>query len=296
MTLETLDDTRCHLGEGPLWDIGQQALYWVDSLAPSLFRHDWATRTTQRWDLSGDSIGSLAVRRTGGLIMAMDTGFYFFNPRNGQSLQIADPLADTPHSHFNDGKVDRAGRFVAGGVHGVAGTSRQPEPVCGMFCLDTDLSVRRVLDGFACFNGPCFSPDGKRLYVTGRGDMKHIEAFDYDPDTGRVDPASKGSRVLIDDIDPDGATVDADGFIWSAQWGDGCVLRLSPEGVIDRRIEVPGQVVSSVMFGGPDLDILFVTTLGQPHWGTTPTADHAGAVFVFRHTGVKGLPEHRFEG
>lgn len=292
MKLETLDETRCHLGEGPVWDMEEQALYWVDSLAPAVFRHDWNTRSTRRWDLSGESVGSLAVREAGGLIVTMDTGFHTFDPVSGKTELIADPLHGVEHSHFNDGKVDRAGRFVAGGVNGVAGSGQEPQPVCGMFALATDMSVTQTLDAFACFNGPCFSPDGETLYVTGRGDMAYIEAFDYDLATGTV---SEG-HVLISDIDPDGATVDSDGFILSAQWEGGSALRISPSGEIERRIDLQGQIVSSVMFGGPDLDIVFVTTLGKPHWGTTPTAPDAGAVFVLRDTGMKGLPERRFGG
>jgi len=270
----------------------EQALYWVDSISPAIFRHDWANRTTRRWNLTGGSIGSLAVRKSGGLILAMDTGFRSFDPLTGSTELIADPLAGITDTRFNDGKVDHAGRFVSGGVNGVAGSGHEPQPVCGMFRLDHDLSVNRILDGFACFNGPCFSPDGKTFYVTGRGNMQHIEAFAYDPGTG----TAGAGKVLIDGIDPDGATVDSEGFIWSAQWGDGCVLRISPEGEIDHRINLPDHVVSSVMFGGPELDTLFITTLGKPHWGITPSAADAGAVFVIQDTGFQGLPERRFDG
>lgn len=295
--MQVLDDTRCHLGEGPVWDVAAQALYWVDSLGPTVYRHDWTTRATRCWDLGGDGdyVGSLAVRKDGnGLILAMGKGFYLFDMESGRTDLIKEPLADQPHSRFNDGKVDRAGRFVAGGVNGSAGSDQQPQPqpVCGMFAVEPDLNVRQVLGEFACFNGPSFSPDGETFYVTGRGDMAHIEAFRYDTDTGTV-----GDRhILIDGIDPDGATVDADGYIWSAQWEAGCVLRVSPNGKIHKRIDVPGHIVSSVMFGGPDLDILFVTTLGEPHWGTVPTAPDAGAVFVIRDVGCRGLPEPRFGG
>lgn len=292
MNIETLDENRCHLGEGPVWDVTEQALYWVDSLGPTVFRHDWATRTTRRWDLPGSYVGSLAVRDNGGLILTMDTGFHAFDPDTGDISLLADPFAGMNATKFNDGKVDHAGRFVAGGVNGNAGSGQEPQPVCGMFRLDADLTAHRVLDGFACFNGPCFSPDGGTLYVTGRGDMLHIEAFDYHLITGTV----SNGRVLIEGIDPDGATVDCEGYIWSAQWGGEGVLRISPDGRIDRRIELPGQVVSSVMFGGPDLNTLFMTTLGRPHWGTVPQARNAGAVFVIQEPGATGLPEHRFVG
>ena len=292
MRIDILDNTRCDLGEGPVWDVAEQALYWVDSLGPAVFRYDWAGRTTQRWDLSGESIGSLAVRQAGGLILAMDTGLHTFDLASGNTRLIAEPLAGLADTHFNDGKVDHAGRFVVGGVNGSVGPGQEPQPVCDMFRLETDLSMTRVIGEFACFNGPCYSPDGHTFYVTGRGDTQYIEAFSHDPVNGSL----SDGRVLIDGIDPDGATVDSEGFIWSAQWGDGCVLRISPQGEIERRIELPGQVVSSVMFGGPELDILFVTTLGRPHWNTIPRGSDAGAVFVIYDTGFRGLPEHRFEG
>lgn len=292
MNIEALDDSRSQLAEGPVWDEAEQSLYWTDALAPAILRHDWATRTTTRWDLKAESVGSLAVRTGGGLILAMDEGFYTFDPATGDTSPVFEPFAGQPANRFNDGKTDRQGRFVSGGVNGVGGSDQPPQPVCSMFTVGADLGVTPGIGGFACFNGPCFSPDGRTFYVNGRGDMRHIEAFDYDPDTGEIGEG----RVLIGGLDPDGTTVDTDGFLWCAQWESACVLRISPDGEIDRRIDLPGHVVSSVMIGGLDLDILFVTTLGRPYWGSTPTADDAGAVLVIRDLGLKGIAESRFAG
>jgi L-arabinonolactonase len=294
MKITLLDDTRCDLGEGPVWDEAEQALYWVDSLGPTIYRHDWETRTTVHWVPSGESIGSLAVRSGSGLILAMDDGLHTYDLSSGASTIIAEPLATIEHCHFNDGKVDRAGNFVAGGVYGNAGSGVEPQPFCPMVRLDENHGVTTEMGQFLCFNGPCFSPDGKTLYVNGRGNMCHIEALPYDLETGKIDESA--SRILIDDINPDGTTVDTDGTLWSAQWDHHCVLGISPGGAVTNRIELAGQVVSSVMFGGPDLDIMFVTTLGKPHWGTTPEAGDAGAVFVIEGSGAKGLAEPRFAG
>ena len=292
LRIEVLNDVRCRLAEGPVWDVGEQALYWCDLLAGGVWRYDWRSGTTRDWILPGGMLGSLAVREGGNLMLAMGSAFCLFDPETGVLQEIAAPLAGTAHARFNDGKIDREGRFVAGGVHGVAGSGIGPEPICGAFQLSADRGVRPLADGFACFNGPCFSPDGQTLYVTGRGGMTGIEAMAYDSASGEVGDAC----VLIDGIDPDGATVDAEGFIWSAQWAAGCVLRVSPEGEIAHRIELPGHVVSSVMFGGPDLDILFVTTLGEPYWGAEPQAPDAGAVLTIRGLGVRGLAERRYAG
>jgi len=292
MNIRPLDDNRCFLGESPVWDTAEQALYWVDSLTPALYRYDWATRQTRRWDLPGQSVGSLAVRRDGGLLLAMDQGFHAFDPESGTTSLIAEPFAGRDLVRFNDGKVDPAGRFIAGGMHGAVGEGNGPEPVADMVSLSADGAVTTLLGGFGCFNGPCFSPDGRTLYVAGRGDLFNIEAFAYDPESGALGEG----HVLIEGIDPDGCTVDADGFLWSAQFGAGEILRIAPDGSIAGRIALPGQITASVMFGGPGLDLLFVTTLGRPFWGIDPTAPDAGAVFVVEGSGYRGLPEHRFAG
>ena len=103
-------------------------------------------------------------------------------------------------------------------------------------------------------------------------------------------------RVFLSGCNPDGATVDADGFVWSAQWDDACLLRISPDGAIHARIEFPGQIVSSVMFGGPELDQIYVTTTAAEVCGVTPTAESPGRVLVVSDSGYRGRPEPRFAG
>ena len=106
----------------------------------------------------------------------------------------------------------------------------------------------------------------------------------------------RNGRVLLQGCNPDGATVDAVGFIWSAQWDDACLLRIAPDGSVDARLEIPGQVVTSVMFGGADLDSIFVTTIGDSVQGTTPGGDAPGRVLVIEGSGFRGRAEPRFKG
>lgn len=153
-----------------------------------------------------------------------------------------------------------------------------------------DLEVTQLLDGFNCFNRPCFSPSGDKLYVTGRI-TGVIEAFDYDP----AESPDKG-KVSIEGCNPDGATVDEEGYIWSAQWSRQCVVRISPEGEVDTQVAIPGQIVSSVMFGGPDLDLIYVTTIGAEVIGEVPMAESAGMTLVAEGTGFRGRPEPMFKG
>lgn len=292
MDIRPLDDTRCFLAESPVWDVEEQALYWIDGLDPALYRHDWASGTTRQWTLPASGVGSLALRRGGGLLLAMDQGLYTFDLDSGEARPVGEPFAGRDRVRFNDGKVDPAGRFIVGGMDGGVDDGAVSEPISHMIAVGADFSVTTLLDGVGCLNGPCFSPDGRTLYLAGRGDLTTIEAFDYDPATG----ALCNGRVIIEGVAPDGATVDADGFLWSTQFGAGEVLRLTPRGEVVDRILLPGQLTASVMFGGPDLDLLFVTTMGRPFWGVEPTEPDAGAVFVIEGSGFHGLPEHRFAG
>lgn len=286
MKISALDDHQCHLGEGPLWDVVEQALYWVDSYAPRLFRYDSASARTESWKLSGGQVGSLALRERGGLILAMDQGFYAFEPQTGEVEAIAIPLAGREGLRLNDGKVDPFGSFVAGGMNI---DYRQSEN-CPMFRLSPRLEVEQILDGFECFNGPCFDEAGDLLYVTGR-DEGVIEVFDYGPAQ-----KPRNGRVLLEGCNPDGATVDAEGFIWSAQWDDECLLRISPGGEVDTRLQVPGQIVSSVTFGGAELDQIFVTTVGEEVHGAVPAGELPGRLLVIEDSGFRGRAEPRFKG
>lgn len=286
MKISALNDHQCHLGEGPLWDVAEQALYWVDSYSPRLFRYDNASARTVSWDLPGRQVGSIAVRERGGLILAMDQGFYAFEPQTGEAEAIAMPLAGRQGLRLNDGKVDPFGSFVAGGMNI---DYRQSEN-CPMFRLSPQLEVAEILDGFDCFNGPCFNEAGDLLYVTGRNEGV-VEVFDYGPSQ-----TPRNGRALLEDCNPDGATVDAEGFIWSAQWDDECLLRIAPDGRVDTRLEIPGQIVSSVMFGGAELDQIFVTTVGNEVHGAVPSGELPGRLLVIENSGFRGRAEPRFKG
>lgn len=293
MQIEPIGDIRCRLGEGPLWDAEGQALYWVDAPAARLHRVFWPSRETQTWELPSPNVGSLALRRDGGAVIAMDRGFYALDMQSGAATALAQVLDAPEPVRFNDGKTDRQGRFIAGSMDLDEGMSR---PVGLAYQLATDLTPTRLLGGFTCFNGPCFSPDGETFYCTGRKPGS-IEAFDYDIDDG----AASNPRLLIgDDLNCDGATVDQDGCLWSAQWDHGTVLRITPDGRRDGQVDLPGWCVSSVMFGGPELDILFVTTVSAYAGSVADAPDSdspdGGALLALHGTGHKGIAERRFAG
>jgi L-arabinonolactonase len=286
--ISALGEYQCQLGEGPLWDPQGEALYWVDSFAPALYRYDFSSGKTQTWPLPGSTVGSLTLRSTGGLILAMDQGIYAFDPANGEVELIVQPLAGTDGLRLNDGKVDPFGNFVTGAMN----IDFRRHVDCSMYLLTAEFELRDILQGFSCFNGPCFSAAGDLLYVTGRDECA-IEVFDYGPEL-----SPRNGRILLADCNPDGATVDAEGYIWSAQWDDACIIRIDPDGSLDKRIDFPGQVVSSVMFGGPKLDLIYVTTTSVEVHGVAPAPSVAspGRVLVVSGTGYRGRPEPMFAG
>lgn len=297
--IRPLVDCRNHLGENPLWDIAEERLYWIDSTACEIWscRADGSEVQTR---YVPDYIGSMALRCGGGAVLALASGFHLYDFTRQKTDLIANPLADLPDYRFNDGKVDRAGRFFAGAMgydfHRPDVTAqRSPGDQGPLFRLDPDLSVHRIDDGMICFNAPCWSPDNRTFYY---GDSEHrtIWASDYDMATGNV----TNRRTFISDHGfagtVDGATVDSEGFIWNAKVLGGQIIRYAPDGSIDRIINMPVRNVTSVMFGGPQLDILFVTSMAKPLRGVPTTQSDAGAVFAIHGLGVQGLPETRFAG
>jgi sugar lactone lactonase YvrE len=191
---------------------------------------------------------------------------------------------------MNDGKVDRQGRFVTGSMD-----FEESEPVGKLFRLDPDLSVHTLDTGIICSNGPCWSPDGRTFYFTDTG-RKLIWAYDYDTATGDV----RSRRVFTSFADqrglPDGATVDSEGFVWSCEVYSGRLIRFDPRGVVDRIVGLPVNSTTSLIFGGPDLDIAYVTSMARPHGYRYHHEREAGFVFAIHGLGVRGIEEPRFRG
>ncbi|TLU71565.1 SMP-30/gluconolactonase/LRE family protein [Lichenicoccus roseus] len=291
MRIEILADVKTTLGEGPLWDIEEQRLYWIDSFDGRVFRCTADGREIRAWDVS-QKIGSMALRRNGGAIVSLQRGFHTLDFNTGEVTLIHDPEPGLAANRLNDGKVDRQGRFVAGSMD-----TMEEGPNGALYRLDPDMTVHRLDDGIICSNGPCWSPDGRTFYFTDTWSGE-IWAYDYDTATGGV--SNRRTFATVDTSGggaADGATVDADGFVWSALVYDGKLVRYATDGTVDRVIEMPVKKVTSVMFGGPDLDVLYVTTMAKPPLPRFPDdGPLRGSVFAIRDLGVRGLPEMRFAG
>jgi sugar lactone lactonase YvrE len=278
------------LGEGPVWSSGEQALYWVDIESHRFSRLVVATGTYDVFDV-GVRVGVLALRSSGGLVMATKKGFAFWEPRTQALRLLVDPEADKPTNRFNDGAVDCQGRFWAGTMCEVPEQRQGSEG--SLYRLDADLSVHLMETGLTISNGIGWSPDNAVMYLTDT--LVHaIYAYDFDPSTGRIE----NRRPFISTTDeagfPDGLTVDSEGGIWSARWGGWKVTRYDPTGKGEREIHLPVAYPTSCAFGGEHLDELYITSartaLSEEQRKTQP---YAGDLFRVK-TGMKGLDQPKF--
>ncbi|MBV9243595.1 MAG: SMP-30/gluconolactonase/LRE family protein [Methylobacteriaceae bacterium] len=290
MRIEVLVDVKTILGEGPLWDVAQQRLYWIDSFGCNVFRCTADGREIRAWDVPA-KIGSMALRKDGdGAIVSLANGFHALDFKTGDCTLIHDPEPNKPKNRINDGKVDRRGRFVAGSMD-----TMEEGPNGALYRLDPDFSVHKLESNIIVSNGPCWSPDDKTFYFTDTW-TGEIWAYDYDIATGNV--ANRRTFAKVDTSGggaADGSTVDAEGFVWNALVYDSKIVRYAPDGMVDRIIHMPVRKVTSVNFGGPELDILFATSMAKPPLPRFPgDGVMRGSLFAIRDLGVRGVPEPRF--
>ncbi len=292
VAIECVVPSRSQVGEGAVWDVQDAALWWVDIKAGLIHRHDPASGTNDVFDF-GEPVGCLARRDAGGLIVAARTGFYFYDPQTGARQPLADPEAHLPGNRFNDGTTDPRGRFWAGTMKDDGGPpARQGQ----FYRYDPDGRVTAHFDMLFTTNGSAFSPDGRTMYFSDSNPgVRTIWACDYDPDTG----TPSRQRVFFDTNQvagrPDGGTVDADGCYWMAGVGGWQVVRITPGGEVDAIIEMPVERPTKPMFGGADLDTLFVTSIGAGADGDARQPE-AGSLFAITGLGATGVPQARFAG
>jgi sugar lactone lactonase YvrE len=280
--------TQAHLGEGPVWDAALQRLWWLDIKGKVLHWFDPGAGSAGSTALDR-MIGSVAPRANGqGLLAAAEDGVGVLDPATGHFDKRVDEEPDRKANRANDGNVDVGGRYWFGTM------ADDERTVSGaIYRLDADWTCTRVLDDIHISNTLVCSPDGDWLYVadspTGR-----IDRLAIDPGTGRV--GARVPWVTVDAGAPDGSAVDAQGYLWNAQWGAGRIVRYAPDGRVDRIVAMPVSQASSCTFGGPELDTLYITTarhnLSAEQLAREPLA---GSLLAFK-PGVKGLPLPPFAG
>jgi len=281
------------LGEGPVWDWRNRKLYWVDIEGFAVHRYDPETRNHRIIDV-GQYVGSVAIRKSKGLVAALKSGFVSLDPETGKIDLIADVESHLPGNRFNDGKCDPAGRFWAGSL---ALDERERDGKANLYCLDVDNSVRLMVSGVTISNGLAWTQDERSMYYIDSQTQK-VVAYDYDKLSGGI----SHPRTVIE-VDarekgwPDGMAIDEEGMLWIAHWDGGRICRWNPRtGVELAAITLPVSRPTSCVFGGEDFGTLYITT-ARTGVETEKLAQQplAGSLFKCR-PGVRGLPMYEFGG
>ncbi len=280
MEPQLIADYACHTGENPLWHPMEKKVYWTDIPQGRMFRYDPATGQHELC-YEGEVVGGFTVQADGALLLFMAKGAVA-TWRDGQLDYIIEELPDERDNRFNDVIADPLGRVFCG----VMSTKDRPGR---LYRLDTDGTITVLLEGIGVSNGLGFTPDRKQLYYTDSPARK-IYLFDYESETGAI--YNQRTFVEVSDAEgegwPDGMTVDAEGYVWSARWDGGCIVRYAPDGTEERRIKFPAKKVASLIFGGEDYTDLYVICAG----GQNKDTDGAGAGALFRlNLGIRGVPE-----
>lgn len=277
------------IGECPTWNVDENALYWVDTRQPFIHRRD-AAGHVKSWAMP-TGIGAIAFRRSGGLIAGMQNGFALIDLQKDTVDPFYDPEPGMPENRLNDGKCDRLGRFWCG--------SRDADgknPTGSLYRVDPDLTCHRMDTGIIISNAMAFSPTAPVL-IYGDSTGETVYRYDFDEAKGTV----SNRQVYLDTRHVpwrvDGANFDSEGYYWAALVYDWSIGRFAPDGRLDRLIRLPTRFPTMCCFGGPDLDILYVTTasyfLDEAGRRQQPLA---GAVLSIHGLGARGLPPERFAG
>ncbi|ELR23011.1 SMP30/CGR1 family protein [Acanthamoeba castellanii str. Neff] len=286
VTVELVWRGPAWLGEGPLWHPTEGALYYLDCIRPELHRLDVETGEHKSWMMPA-LIGSIAPRAKGGLIAALGKGraAITFDDKWEINIAMEQDILGNIDLRLNDGKCDRQGRFWVGTV---AADFDQPDG--SLYRLDLDGSVHEMEQKIKVSNGLAWSLDNKTMYYTDSPN-REIYTYDFDEKTGNISNRKVFATIAQDAGVPDGLTIDSEGNIWSAHWDGYRVTKYRPDGSVDRVIKMPAQRPTSCMFGGKNLDVLYVTSASRDIGETESLKGELdGALFA------KGLPETAFLG
>lgn len=290
LTAELVLDARVLLGEGPWWNARTGQLYWVDIEGCAVHVFDPATGQDRKIDV-GQMVGCVVGRKSGGVVLALQHGFYHLDLETEKLTPLVDPESHLPDNRFNDGKCDSRGRFWAGTTR-----VKHDEPEGFLYMLDADLNVHRRLDDVWISNGLAWSQDDRTMYFID-SPTGEVIAFDFDAAAGEIG----NERVVIEIPEgggsPDGMTIDEEGMLWIALWDGWRVIRVNPEnGAIIGEIKLPVARPTSCVFGGVNLDELYITTastrLPPEELAKQPLA---GGLFRCK-PGVKGFAAVEFVG
>jgi len=275
---EMVVDEKSVIGECPLWHPLEKRVYWLDIGSGSIHRYDPEQKSHERV-YQGIRVGGFTIQADGTLLLFMDRGAVGIW-KNGELTFVIDEIPEERDTRFNDVIADPEGRVFCGTMP----TKDRPGR---LYRLDPNGNLTRILDGIEISNGMGFTVDRKQMYFTDSG-KGEIYLFDYDQQCGEIDNRRLFLRAPRSEGVPDGMTVDAEGYVWSARWNGGCVVRYAPNGKEVLRIHFPAKKVSCVTFGGEDYMDIYVTTAGGDN--REEEGSGAGALFSLNFD-IQGLPE-----
>ncbi|SDM83901.1 Sugar lactone lactonase YvrE [Paenibacillus sp. yr247] len=287
-TVQLVLDAKAILAEGPCWNAEQRLLYWVDIVGEKFGRFDPETGKNEDFSI-GEYVGAVVCAGENEVVLATQSGFQTYQMKQHELTPLIDPESHLPRNRFNDGKCDSRGRFWAGTMEII-----EKEATGSLYVLETDLSYRKVYEGVGVSNGIAWSLDEKEMYYIDSM-KKLVLAFEFDVEKGEI----SNPRILIDFRTekgfPDGMTMDEEGMLWIAHWDGWQVSRWNPQtGQKMDSIAVPAAKATSCVFGGDELDTLYITTARKGlQVDQLEEQPHAGGIFAVK-PGVKGTKTYSF--
>lgn len=286
MKADLLVDCANILGEGVQWNEDHQRVWWTDIHGSKLWSCDANGGDVASLE-TAERLGSFAFDPDNNVLAAFETGIFRWNLDTDRLERLTDFEPKHATSRLNDGRCDRQGRFVVGGIDEKLVTLQTSS------MIRYDGAVEELRTGIGCTNSICFSPNGRWMYFTDTPTRK-ILRFPYDLATGAMGPEEVFFEVTGKDGFPDGSCVAADGALWNARFHGGRVQQIHADGSEGLRIDVDAPQVTCACFGGPGLDRIFITTARENMPGDVlAAAPKSGGLFV-AEPGVKGLPETRY--
>lgn len=279
-------ESYAELGEGPVWDAVEQVLWWVDIPHGRVHRFDPSHTQDQSFEVGG-AVSSVALTKAGGLVMAAGRRFLTCDSRGEGLVVVADCKVDISEVRLNDGKVDPLGSFWAG-----TAAHDEVTPAGAVFRLRPDFRLDVMFDQVVCSNGLDWSTDGRWFYYIDSG-RRAVDRFRCDWETGGL--SDRETLFVVDGPGiPDGMAMDADDGMWIAMFGGGAVRRYRMDGMIDREVTVPTPNVTSLAFGGGNLDEIYITTAREGVVGPQRARDLGGGCLYWASVGIRGRESYRF--